>query len=71
MANVGIEHFQYFCPRKKSACSLVLYYNSDSDGKTYTMIECDQKLGCAVYVPSKDSVYDWEYCPAYHQYEVV
>ena len=71
MANVGIEQFHYFCPRKKASCSLVLYFTAENSGKTYTMIECDQKLDCKVYIPSQENSFNWEFCPAHSQYNVI
>ena len=71
MANAGIEQFYYFCPQKKKSCSLVLYFNTEEAGKTYTMFECDQKLDCKVYLPSEEHRFNWEFCPAYNQYNVV
>ena len=71
MANVGIEHRHYYCPQKRTSCSLVLYFNSEGEGKTYNLMECDQKLDCLVYKPANESVFDWEYCPAYKEYDIV
>ena len=41
------------------------------DRLTYNLIECDQKLDCVVYKPNQESVFEWEYCPAYKEYDVV
>jgi hypothetical protein len=71
MANVGVEHIHYFCPRRRTSCSLVLYFITGGKGKTYNLIECDKQLDCVVYKPDQESVFDWEYCPAYKEYVVV
>ncbi len=37
-------------------------------GKTYSSIDCDEKLNCRVGNPEENSNFNWEMCPAYHQY---
>ena len=49
MANVGVERVNYFCPRKKTFCALVLYFTSKGGSKQYTLIECENEVGCIGY----------------------
>ena len=71
MADVGIEQINYYCPRKKNLCSIILYFNGVNDnGKIYRMLECENKLNCVVYAPRDDHYFEWEQCPAYQEYEI-
>jgi hypothetical protein len=71
MADVGIEQINYYCPRKKYLCSIILYFNGINDnGKIYRMLECEHKLDCVVYSPNEDRYFEWEHCPAYKDYEI-
>jgi hypothetical protein len=69
MVNMGFEHVNYFCPRKRILCSLSLsvQYNF-KEGKIYSSIDCDEKQNCRVGNPDKISHFNWEICSAYHQY---
>ena len=49
----------------------MLYFITGGKGKTYNLIECDKQKDCVVYKPNQESVFDWEYCPAYKEYVVV
>jgi hypothetical protein len=35
------------------------------------MIECDRQLDCVVHKPNQESIFDWEYCLAYKEHDVV
>ena len=69
MANSSIEQVNYFCPRKRILCnlSLTVQYNLKK-GKIYSSIDCDEKLNCRVSKVDENSNFNWEMCPAYHQY---
>ena len=69
MGNSGIEQVNYFCLRKRIFCNLSLTVQYDfKKGKIYSAIDCDEKLNCRVGNPDEKSHFNWEMCPAYHQY---
>jgi hypothetical protein len=71
MANVGVERVHYFCPRRKIVCVLILYFTSNSGNKEYTLIDCENETGCNGLSPTDGSIFKWEYCPAYREYNIV
>ena len=71
MANIGVERVNYFCPRRKFFCVLALYFTSKGGSKQYTLIECENAVGCIGVSPTDKGMFKWEYCSAYREYDVV
>jgi hypothetical protein len=71
MENVDVERVRYFCPRRKIVCVLILYFTSKNNSKQYTMLECENEAGCNGLSPTDGSIFKWEYCPAYREYNIV
>ncbi len=71
MANIGVERVHYFCPRRKIACVLILYFTSKGGSKQYTLIECENEVSCIGLSPTDKGMFKWEYCSAYREYDVV
>ena len=71
MANVGVERVNYFCPRRKTVCVLILYFTSKDGSKQYTLIECENEVDCIGLSPTDKGMFKWEYCSAYREYDVV
>ncbi len=70
MVNIGVERVNYFCPRRKIFCVLALYFTSKGGSKQYTLIECENAVGCIGLSPTDKGMFKWEYCSAYREYNV-
>ena len=71
MKHIGVERVNYFCPRKKTFCVLVLYFTSKGGSKQYTLIECENEVGCIGLSPTDKGMFKWEYCSAYREYDII
>ena len=71
MANIGVEQVHYFCPRNKSVCILTLYFIPNNGGEKYTSVDCVNEADCTGFSPNDKSMFKWEYCSAYREYNVV